>query len=43
MKLLDIVVLLKAVPEKRLNKGQVGTIVEKEKELMQIFFEPLAA
>jgi hypothetical protein len=29
MELLDIVVLLKAVPEKRLNKGQVGAIVEK--------------
>ncbi|MDX2250098.1 MAG: DUF4926 domain-containing protein [Bacteroidia bacterium] len=28
IKLLDVVALMKDVPEKRLKKGQVGTIVE---------------
>jgi len=29
IKILDVVALLKEVPDKRLQKGQVGTIVEK--------------
>ena len=29
IKLLDIVALLKEMPEKRLSRGQIGTIVEK--------------
>jgi len=32
LKLLDVVALLKAIPEEKLVKGQVGTIVEKLEE-----------
>jgi len=39
LKLLDVVALLKAIPEEKLMKGQVGTIVEElEKGVYEVEF-----